>query len=1122
MYRYLATNGSRVLLASVLLLGCHSAGSFIEAGPSLTAGNPQRMEIRAGEVHRFRVPLTEDRFLRVYATQKGVDLALTLIAPGGETIAVADGAGPSIATEVLVALTEPAGTYRVEVVAKDTAEEMGLYEIGLAENRERLAGDEDRLAALRMYIRAHQLVGPDATPDDRKLALRHLQEATSSLRKIDDPLVGWSMFRSAQIHLDLGQAEEARDESRLAIAALDRVGLEGGKVGAYNCLGDALVVLDEPDEALMAYSNAIRIAEGQGVVEDLAINLNDRAILYRQLGDLEAAKRDLQRALALWNRFAVEQPHVEITSHQVTAIINLGVVHRKLGETEQALDLYERAAGLAEKTSWSADELHLFTNLGRAYIATGRLQEAHETLTRGLVLARDLQKTEDEQAILANLGLLYRLLGQSQAALASYREARAAAYRLQRSDEIAESLLGIGQVQREIGELESALESFRQALQASEDSASVPLQAESLREIGSTLAELGSPTTGLSTLHQGLALVADSPPAMVADHLIAMAAVQQQLGQLDEARSTLLRAADLNLTLEDPVGYGLIHARLGRLEHRMGARDAAARSLDIALTTYEELRARLVSPDQRATFLARWRDLYRDLIDLLIGKEPDATGQGDGPSSVARALAVSERSRARVLVELLAEARINVREKIDAGLLEQERALLTRVSLLQSDLLESRTGEDDAQRRRDRRALKEALAELETLEQRIHREHRSYADLRYPEPLDADGVQSLLPPDAALLEYVLGPERSHLFIVSRSGISYHPLPGAREIRTEIRTLRETIHATDPRSTIRFEETRTRLSRWLLPPPAARLTQFDRLWVVPDGALYYLPFELLSIDDELHVLDRWTIGYVPSATTLVSLDRPDEVIHRAADFVAFAAPTGGVIDASSRETEGMRREGARRTTPRFRPLPASEEEVRQIAALFPSRSLLFIGSDANKSNLYGEPSAQTARWLHLASHAWIDEQEPSRSAIVLSPDPNGDVLLPVADIFNLRLSAEAVVLSACETGLGGEVDGEGLVGFTRAFFYAGTPNVVVSLWPVADEATSALMQRFYAGLSVGRSIAQALGQAKRKLIAETTWTHPRYWASFILVGGLPEQTIGNIDATGTAHATKDVN
>jgi CHAT domain-containing protein len=179
-------------------------------------------------------------------------------------------------------------------------------------------------------------------------------------------------------------------------------------------------------------------------------------------------------------------------------------------------------------------------------------------------------------------------------------------------------------------------------------------------------------------------------------------------------------------------------------------------------------------------------------------------------------------------------------------------------------------------------------------------------------------------------------------------------------------------------------------------------------------------------------------------------------------------------------------------------------VEALAELFgASHAEVHVGSAASETAVKSSADLTKTRFLHFASHGVIDTLNPSYSHIVLAPDPAAgqDGLLHVFEIFDLRLNADLVVLSACETALGKEVRGEGLIGLTRSFLYAGAPRVVVSLWPVSDNSTPALMVHLYSHLLDGFDTLRALQLAKLELLKEGTYRHPRYWAPFIAVGAL---------------------
>jgi CHAT domain-containing protein len=289
----------------------------------------------------------------------------------------------------------------------------------------------------------------------------------------------------------------------------------------------------------------------------------------------------------------------------------------------------------------------------------------------------------------------------------------------------------------------------------------------------------------------------------------------------------------------------------------------------------------------------------------------------------------------------------------------------------------------------------------------------------------------------------------------------------------------------------------------------------------------------------YMLRDYAISYVPSAGVLASLQtRPEATPQARKTFLAFADPVYG--DESRTEGSLVRSElrgafGDEQSWKLAR-LVESRREVQQIASLYPKDKVsLLLGDQASEENVKTDGRFKEYRYIHFATHGLLNENNPPYSGLILSltdsaatkapasqtrgvsrstSDSGGssettsarsaspqseDGLLQVYEVFNLKLNADLVVLSACETGLGKEVKGEGLIGLTHAFFYAGTPSVMVSLWKVQDRSTADLMANFYQQLERASGKAEALRQAKLKLIQDKRYAHPYYWAPFVLIG-----------------------
>jgi CHAT domain-containing protein len=313
------------------------------------------------------------------------------------------------------------------------------------------------------------------------------------------------------------------------------------------------------------------------------------------------------------------------------------------------------------------------------------------------------------------------------------------------------------------------------------------------------------------------------------------------------------------------------------------------------------------------------------------------------------------------------------------------------------------------------------------------------------------------------------------------------------------------------------EAAARLSRLLFGPIWSRAAGARRLVIVPDGALHLVPFGALPAPDESGrpLLETLEVDYLPSATTLAELRRRPAPPPSARRAAIFADPVFSADDLRFDRTSGKAvtkrtpggdptRGGAEELTPTFERLPASGREAEAIAALAPPGEVWIARDFAANREAVLSPELRSFRTLHFATHAVADTRTSELSGLVLSQvDGDGkprEGFLSLAEIYDLRLAADLVVLSGCRTALGKEVRGEGLVGLTRGFLYAGVPRVVASLWPVQDRAATELMTRFYRSLWLeGQSPAAALRQAQLAVRRDPRYRDPFHWAGYVLVG-----------------------
>jgi CHAT domain-containing protein len=608
--------------------------------------------------------------------------------------------------------------------------------------------------------------------------------------------------------------------------------------------------------------------------------------------------------------------------------------------------------------------------------------------------------------------------------------------------------------------------------------------------------------------------------------------VRRKLGEFAAAREAF-GAALAAAPQADPSVSACAGAGLARVARDAGELSQARAHADAALARAESIRARAVSHHARAATLASQQALYEVLTDVLMrlhAKDPSA-------GHAARAFEVSERARTRSLLELLAEGQVDVRRGVDPELLDEERSLRRTLNAkAQAEALSLAAGRTQRAERLGHEA-DGMLARLAETEARIRIASPQYAALTQPRPLTLAEIRDqVLDAETQLLQYTLGASGGQLWVVSAVRLDAFPLAPRAQIERAVRELRARV-AGPPRAgggdkPAGREAALRELSRLLLAPAAGVLDAARRLLIVAPGALQYVPFACLPLPEQAGrprtagrtaravpappttLVSRFELVSAPSASVIATLRRASAEAQRPSKTAAvFADPVFETTDprlAKTRHAPGGR--APERAVGRTREasggrlgrLPFSRREAESIVRLAPAgQAWKATGFDANLEAV-ARPELAEYRVVHFATHGVLDVRRPELSGVVLSLfDRAGrerDGFLRLHDVYNLKLSADLVVLSGCQTALGKELEGEGLMGLTHGFLYAGARSVLASLWPVDDESTAELMKRFYrAMLKDGRRPADALRTAQLELSGERRWSAPFHWAGFVLQG-----------------------
>lgn len=679
--------------------------------------------------------------------------------------------------------------------------------------------------------------------------------------------------------------------------------------------------------------------------------------------------------------------------------------------------------------------------------------------------------------------------------------------------------MDLGRVHLDREEPEPALRYFLEALERQE-TLSPRERVEALNNVGRCHRRLGDPVRAIDAFERAIGAIPEGgwdQPILEGLVLINLASLHNLAGEPEKAAAPAERALELLRAAGRPVYTTGALKCVADVAVARGELHRAAGHLEEILDIVETLRRQSALEDLRALFLEDSYHYYQAYVDVLVRL---AESEPEG-GYVEAAFEAAERAKARVLLDKLVATESQVPSPEVNEARARRESLDREMSELERLLIEEGAGEGSEERAR---ALGRRLRELETEHDlataRAFAAAPDWRDLLAFEPIPLETIRRELLDDGEtqLVSFLLGPERSFVWIVGRHSVRVEVLPPQERIALLARqAARHFERSGQQHLELQGRLVARELAAELLEPLMPHLTA-RRLILVKDGALHYLPFAALPLPGRAPgsdvLVDRWELLDVPSASTAVALRyrrsrRPSR--DGSADLAILADPVfeagderlrklGAVPAASNPATEGSRRSG-RIDVAGLRRLSGSREEGRRISRLVPpDRRLLALGFDANRTLLLSD-SLRRYRILHLAGHGLAD---PDLTGLVLSLyDDDGrsvDGLIRPYEIHGMDLSAELVVLSACSTGLGDEVRGEGLLGLSRGFLYAGAAQVLSSLWDVDDQATAVLMERFYAALlKDGDPPARALRRAQLSLRSDPRWAPPSYWAGFVLQG-----------------------
>ena len=842
------------------------------------------------------------------------------------------------------------------------------------------------------------------------------------------------------------------------------------------------------------------------------------------------AAETAKQALALYRSINDTPGLADTYSHLGDCYYAQNLMNEAAESLDQALQIWRRQSD----TQKTADAL----------IMLGYIEGRRGELLNGISYLTQAQTLLDEQKDFAQLGgiasgmaFVFTESGLPENALTQSERAR---QYFERAGEIRSAyrqVLQIGYTHFLLQNYASAVSVLNQALdhfQKSNDRRAPLDIAECHEYLGRVYFALGQYDVALKHLEPVAAQYDSAANGRDAAQVRALIGqIYERSGDTDRAREMYVEASKIFRLpeVDDRVNDAAVRFALGRLELNNNNYDAAESDLKDSIAVTEDLRVDLKSRLLASAFSASVHDRYEAYIECLMRKH----NQKPSPDIERQAFEASELARARSLAELLRDTQTKVVAGADPNLVQHEKTLRQAIRAKIEDTVSLFTGE----------YTKSDLNDLESSLTRLREQHKAvvrqlqkqdpeYDHIKEPATYSIQQIQEsiIADDDTTLLEYFLGRNASYVWAITRNNVSTVELHGADEITDAVREVYRLL-SHDPSSDTdkQLNEASAKLSELILTPVANQL-HGRRLIVVADGALNYIPFQILPTthDNPTPLVANYEIVNAPSASILGQLRQEKQ--HRQpktrilaafgdpvfqSNYARFknAASINNVV-AAAKANEPESKERASRSIDvqpdeldpaTIQPLLYSQSELKKLNEIAGTRAAIFRGFDASREVLETTDFSKYAI-LHFATHGLLDPKNPENSGFYLSMiDPAGQPekgFIKLQDIYNLQAPVDLLVLSACRTGLGREVRGEGLIGLTRGFMHAGASSVVASLWKVDDEATAELMKYFYTNmLEKGMRPAEALRAAQNTLRQNPSWQSPHFWAGFTLQGEFRE-------------------
>jgi CHAT domain-containing protein/Tfp pilus assembly protein PilF len=876
-------------------------------------------------------------------------------------------------------------------------------------------------------------------------------------------------------------------------------------------LGITLWDLGEMQEAADAFAQAIPLFERAGDARSGEICAKGMEIArnYGLAKESRTANR-LKESLELFDKAIALGRSIGIIDFELKCLRQKSLTYWQLGDFEKFHYCNERGLEIAKKINHRKEVARCLNNIGAYYIKVSDFTNGLRICRIALPMVQTANELSEEAICLNNLAVIYKQLGEFDLAIRNMK--RVLELDLQLGDRLQVSkskaslgglLLRRGYVYRNMQDVHSGRIELEESLSVHGLDQIPDLKIAALSNLGYAHLLLKQYDLAIQLFEKAMKDISFDQPQEEYGHILNnIGNAYLNKGRIEKAEERFSKASEVFITSSFQEVLWEAFYGLGCCNEAKGDLKAALAFFKKSMEAMERVRRQISLDIFKMGFAHNKMVVYDRAMDILYTLYRSAPSD----ARLDELYQMMERAKAQAFLESLIATGYRDDSEKKPATMDFERMLSKEISDLNMKVTSS--GASDADRKAWLYELENKEKEYMRIMSDINTRKRPPASFQLPKNLALSEVQAhLVNERSAILEYFIGEKRSYAMLIAPHYAKLYSLRGRTELEASLKGYLKFL-STPFGGQFDGNRAAERIARELLVPlQGGNDLGITTLIVVPDGILNYLPFETLRVPDgnsHSFLLERYRISYVPSVSTLQFFSRRQGSLSWSKDFLAFGAPVrpgaGHPMDSANEFGEDLLRGLYFDRDVALTPLPFSKTEIKKAEKLFPAdKKDVYLGDQASEAVLK-RTTLSKYRILHFACHAILDDNVPLRSSLVLSPGVEGDEdgFLQVREIYNLRMDAELVVLSACQSGNGSLEQGEGLVGLTRGFFQAGAHSIVSSLWAINDRSTADFIEDFYTALARGEDKSSALRAAKLRVL-KSSRAHPFYWAAFILSG-----------------------